>query len=395
MNIEVFKTLLESKCPNSNFLLVVKRGSHAHGTNVESSDEDFSGVYIQSKEDIFGTKYQEQINDDKNDIVFYEVKRFLELLASNNPTILELMNTPEDCIIYKNPLFDILLEQKNEFITKACAKSFGGYAIQQIKKAKGQNKKQNWEQQKVTRKDILDFVYVIEDGKSILWKDWNTSKGFEERFIGVVNISNAKDVYALYYDRGAYMCFGNDIPEYVKENEKRWRKESGKPMGFGYKGLVNDNELTIQSESNQLKLSSIPKGEKPIANIFFNKDSYSQHCKDFHSYQEWIKNRNDKRWIDVESHGQKIDGKNMMHCQRLLEMAREIGQGRGIIVRRPNAQELLSIRRGQVDLQTLIDISENNILEIDELFEKSSLPVSVNPDLVNDILIKIRLQFYK
>jgi hypothetical protein len=36
-------------------------------------------------------------------------------------------------------------------------------------------------------------------------------------------------------------------------------------------------------------------------------------------------------------------------------MSREIAEGKGIIVRRPNAKELISIRRGEVDLQTLID----------------------------------------
>jgi hypothetical protein len=38
------------------------------------------------------------------------------------------MNTPEDCVIYKHPLYDLILEHKNDFITKVCAKSFGGYA---------------------------------------------------------------------------------------------------------------------------------------------------------------------------------------------------------------------------------------------------------------------------
>jgi hypothetical protein len=397
MNIEIFKSLLESKCPNSNFLLVVKRGSHAYGTNIESSDEDFSGVYIQSENDIFGTKYKEQINDDKNDTVFYEIRRFLELVASNNPTILELMNTPEDCVIYKHPLYDLILEYKDEFITKVCAKSFGGYAIQQIKKAKGQNKKTNWEKEKITRKDVLDFVYVIEGEKSIPWKVWNgeDKNVYEEKFIGVVNIPNARDVYSVFYDTDAYLCFGEDLPEQEKENAKRWRKEFDRPMGFGYKGLVKTGEGSNAAESNQLRLSSIPKGEKPICIITYNKDGYTQHCNDYKSYETWLNERNEQRWVDVESHGQKIDGKNMMHCRRLLEMAREIGEGKGIIVRRPNREELISIRKGEVDLQSLIDRAESDILEIDELFKNSNLPESVDQSLVHNLLVKIRNQFYK
>jgi hypothetical protein len=44
--------------------------------------------------------------------------------------------------------------------------------------------------------------------------------------------------------------------------------------------------------------------------------------------------------VEVQGHGQRIDGKNMMHCMRLIQMSKEIGRGEGIIVRRPDAAEL-------------------------------------------------------
>lgn len=84
-----------------------------------------------------------------------------------------------------------------------------------------------------------------------------------------------------------------------------------------------------------------------------------------------------------------------MHCRRLLEMAREIGEGKGIIVRRPNREELISIRKGEVDLQSLIDRAEKDILEIDKLFANSELPDSVDKELVHKLLTSIRKQFYK
>ena len=83
-----------------------------------------------------------------------------------------------------------------------------------------------------------------------------------------------------------------------------------------------------------------------------------------------------------------------MHCRRLLKMAREIGDGKGIIVRRPDREELLSIRRGEVDLQSIIDDSEKDILEIDKIFNESNLPEEVDSNLVNNLLIQIRKNFY-
>lgn len=388
-----FEDFIEEKCPGAKPLLIVIRGSQAYGTATPTSDTDYAGVYIQVESDIYGTAYKEQINDSKNDTVFYEIKRFLQLTASNNPTILELLNTPEDCIIYKDPIFDLILERKDQFISKVCANSFGGYAIQQIKKAKGQDKKQNWEKEKVTRKDVLDFCYVIEDGKSIPWKQWNNGR-FDEKFIGAVNVPNARDLYALYYDTEAHLCFSDQVLEKTRIIYLESRRGLGLPLGFGYKGLVRSGNGASVAESNQLRLSSIPKGETPICNIIYNKDGYTMHCKDYNSYQEWLANRNEQRWVDVESHGQKIDGKNMMHCKRLLEMSIEIGRGEGIIVRRPNAQDLLGIRRGEVDLKTLIDESERMISELDSVFADSNLPDSVDPDLVHNLLVEIRRKFY-
>lgn len=392
--LQEFLDLIEQKSPGAHSLLIVKRGSQAYGTAIPTSDIDYAGVYIQKIDDILGFGYKEQINDDKNDTVFYEVKRFLELVASNNPTILELLNTPEDCILYKHPLIGEIIEQRDQFITKVCSKSFGGYAIQQIKKAKGQDKKQNWEKEKVTRKDVLDFVYVIEGEQTIPWKIWNVPKGYDEKFIGAVNVPNARDVYALYFDDEAYACFSEKLSEIIREYHKQKRKEMGLTMGFGYKGLVKSGEGVSLAESNMLRLSSIPKGETPICNIIFNKDGYTAHCKDYKSYQEWLENRNEQRSTDVKSHGQKIDGKNMMHCRRLLEMAKEIAQGKGIIVRRKNAQELLSIRRGEVDLQSLINRAESDIIEIDSLFNESNLPGSVDLGFINNLLISVRKSFY-
>jgi hypothetical protein len=362
--------LIEEKSPNSKPLYLVIRGSQAYGTNLPTSDTDYSGVFIQSMEDILGNKYIEQINDDKNDTVIYEIRRFLELLEKNNPTVLELLNTPEDCILYKSPIFDEILSQKDKFITKICANSFGGYAKTQIQKAKGQNKKQNWEKEKVTRKNPLDFCYLHIGEKSVLLTDYFSEKMLSQSFCGLSKSPHGRDIYALFYD------FDSQI--------------NGLERSPIFKGIAFE-------DSNDVKLSSIPTSmsDNFIGHISYNKDGYTQHCNDYRSYETWIKERNEQRWVDVSTHGQKIDGKNMMHCKRLMQMAREIAEGSGIIVRRPNASELISIRKGEVDLQTLINSVESEIILIDKLFKESSLPESVDSSFIHNLIYKIRKSVYK
>ncbi len=360
---EELYNLIEEKAPGSVPIYLVIRGSHAYGTNIETSDTDYAGVFVQSMDSILGSKYKEQVNDDKNDIVIYEIQRFLELLAKNNPTILELLNTPEDCVIYKHPIFDEVLANRDKFITKVCANSFGGYAKQQIGRAKGQNKKQNWEMNRVVRKSPLNFCYVIGGNRNkngtIPLIQWLVNKNIDQRECGLVKLDNARDTYALYYN---------------EENK--------------YKGVVNDN-------SNELLLTAVPKGDLPIIYISYNMDGYTKHCKDFNSYQKWLEERNETRWVDVKSHGQKIDGKNMMHCRRLMDMAREIGEGKGINVRRENAQELIDIRKGKVDLDTLITHIESEIKNVDKIYKNSTLPDAINMDFVEDILLDIRKNIYE
>ena len=81
----------------------VRVGSHSYGTNIEGSDEDFKMIYLQKAEDVLNYGYQEQVNLTK-DSTAYELKRFIELCCTGNPTMLELLYSPEDCIIYKHPI---------------------------------------------------------------------------------------------------------------------------------------------------------------------------------------------------------------------------------------------------------------------------------------------------
>ena len=93
----------------------------------------------------------------KNDVVYYELRKFIELVSKNNPNIIELLNTPEDCVLYKHPIYDRILEFN--WITKQCKNTFAGYAYAQIKKAKGLNKKVLNPMDK-ERKSVLDFCFV-------------------------------------------------------------------------------------------------------------------------------------------------------------------------------------------------------------------------------------------
>src|SRR5262245_13952050 len=130
---------LEEVRSKSLVLLDCISGSRAYGLHTPQSDTDMKGVFLLSKENYFGLEYTEQVNNETNDIVLYELKRFVDLLIKNNPNILELLNTAQDCIIYRHPIMNKLTPEL--FLSKLCNQTFAGYAQSQINKAKGLNKK--------------------------------------------------------------------------------------------------------------------------------------------------------------------------------------------------------------------------------------------------------------
>ncbi len=363
-------------------LLEALSGSHAYGTNIPTSDIDIRGVFIMERDDYFGLEYIDQVNDETNDTTYYEIGRFVELLLTNNPNILELLNIPEDCLKYKNPIMD-LIEQK-DFISKLCSNSFSGYATQQIRKARGLNKKIVNPIAK-EKKTPIDFCYIIEGYGSVPLKKWLEEQNFEQKFCGLVNIDHARDIHAIFHDMVAQNCFSETTSEEDREKIKKQLISEGKPFGFGYKGIEVDN-------SNTIRISSIPKDQEPIGIVSYNKDGYTSYCNDYRDYWDWDKKKNPERFkISSEN---KYDCKNMMHCFRLTEMAKEIALGKGVIVRRPNRDFLMKIRNGEMKYNELLDMAEKNLKEADSLFKKSSLQESPSFETANQILIDIRKKVY-
>lgn len=343
---------------NTLFKAIV--GSQAYGTNTPESDLDIKGIYQQSLNELLGYYYQPQIEVSKDE-VYFEIKRFLELAETANPTILEILYSPEDCILVKDPILNILFENRDKFLTKKCKDSFGGYAVQQIKKARGLNKKQNWEHSRVERKEPIDFCYVVLDQLSSTiinrpkqgvqsLRQWLKEREIAENQVYLNKLNHTEEGYQLYHGDGGIM---------TKDNSR-------------------------------LKTISSSMFARPIATVLHNANAFKQHKRDYQSYELWLKERNTARYVDFQKHGQSYDGKNLLHCRRLIDMAIEIASERTINVRRPNVDYLLSIRRGEVKLEDIIKQAEEDIIRMDELFEKSDLPKEINSKIKEELLLKIR-----
>jgi len=354
------KTKIDIKYLRDNKLILLEciSGSKAYNLDVPTSDTDIKGVFYLPKEHFFGFKYIPQVANESNDIVFYEVGRYLELLSKNNPNILELLETPKDKIIFKHPILDSI--QTSDFLSKKCKDTFGGYAFTQVRKARGLNKKIVNPISK-EKKLVIDFCYILNKQGSIPLKQWLIEQDNKQENIGLVNVPHFKDTYGLYYDDSAQL---------------------------GYNGVMKKETATT------VLLSSIPKEEKPITHLQFNQDGYVKYCKDYKEYWEWVDKRNESRYENNIQHGKNYDSKNMMHTFRLLDMAEEILTDEKINVRRENREELLSIRNGEWQYDELIEMANSKMSAVEKAYTTSNLPDEPNHNKIEELLIEIRNELY-
>ena len=380
------------------------RGSHSQNLNNEDSDIDLGGVYFAPIDILFGLgdNYQEEISDEKHDETYHEFGKWMTLISKGNPDAMESLFIPERMVVGEvQPVIRKVLENRDKFISKQVVKALAGYAFDQVKKARGLNKKIV---KKVNeRKDVLDFCYTFKGQGSQPIKEWLKENGLDQKYCGLVNIPNMPYTYGVYYDFAAYFKFegmdsaldryncvkdfyGADTDMILADVKRRILEKEF----YGYGGIVHPDEL---DKSNEVRLSSIPKGEKPICFMTYNKDAYTCHCREYREYQEWVEKRNQKRYSKAEEAG--YNQKNMCHCIRLLTMAKEISEGKGFNLWRTDDRDfLMGIKNGDYTYEYLIDYAEKLLADVNENLPKSNLPDEVDKDFVNDLTVYCRAKYY-
>lgn len=374
------------------------RGSVLYNTNIDTSDVDYGGVYILPNEKLLGLPhfYQDQVSDEKHDTTYYEFNRWVELLMKANPNALESLFAPKDKVIGDiHPAVQLIINNRDMFLTKECFKSLSGYAYAQIQKYRGLNKK--CVQPVMEKKEVLDFCYTFKDQGSQPMKEFLKERGLNQKYCGLVSIPNMKDTYGVYYDYASHLAFEgfdsskeydmrfirhydslSSVYTYLCEERLKSREF------FGYSGIVHP-----EGKSNEVRLSSIPKGEIPICFMTYNQQGYESHCRKYKEYQEWVQKRNPARYeSNLKSN---YDVKNVAHCVRLLHMGLELAHGDGFnVVRTWDREMLLNIRNHKYEYEEIIEYVEKVFAEMKELAEKCDLPKTVDIQKVNNLILEAR-----
>lgn len=131
----------------NRIILMGLGGSYAYGTNNENSDIDFRGVILQFTSDLLGLTSFEQYEDPKTDTVLYGFNKIVKLLLECNPNTIEMLGLDEEQYLIKTELGQELLNNKELFLSKRAAKSFGGYASAQLRRLQNAIARDSMQQQ--------------------------------------------------------------------------------------------------------------------------------------------------------------------------------------------------------------------------------------------------------
>ncbi len=331
-------------------------GSRAYGTASAGSDTDIRGVFaLPRAARVSLLEAPDEIADARQDVKYFELRKFFDLAASANPNLLELLWLPEDCLRYCHPSFARVIERRGWFLSRRVADSFANYAFDQIKRAKGQNKLVHHPQPEAPPAQ-QDFCWIVPfatagaavlpapprlPGRPVRLREY----GWDLSRYHVAGLEHAPLVYRLY--------------EY----------------GDRARGVFRGGQLVCES------IPIEDEGPRFRGFLLYNHPEWEKALREWKRYWEWRERRNPSRWEDQERGERDYDAKNLMHCMRLLTAGLHLLRHGELPVRAEGDARayLLEVRVGGVGWDAVLAEAQRRMEEIRESRERSPLPE--HPDL--------------
>jgi hypothetical protein len=340
-----------------NIIFLTVSGSHAYGTNTEKSDMDIRGIFVGEKQNILGNDRIDQFENSTNDTVIYELRKALNLIAENNPNMSELLFIDEEDIIFATEEYWNIRKHNQKFISSLARQKYSGYAMSQLKRIHGHSKwitrEKNGEFDK--KPEMIDYCRIINARNGYVIKDRKIIQFWNRFFL----THETNTIYKIW-----------DINE---KNINGWFDNEN--CTFYFKESIDEKNKIFQGL------------------LFFAKDEFTNALDQYKKWKSWKTNRNIDRHELEEKY--KMDTKHASHLVRLLRMGYEILTEGKVLIKRPDAKELLDIRNGKWTYDELIAYAENmdNVV-LEEAYKNTKLPRSVDKEFVNRILVETYERFW-
>lgn len=338
----------------SNLIYKVRSGSHAYGTNLPTSDEDFAGIFIPPVEYFFGLQAFDLLSEQSEvDRSYYSLRKFANLAVANNPNVLELLFVDDKDVQLATKSAMVLRENRFLFLSQRCQKTFVGYAKAQLHRIRTHTK---WLSQELSDMAILEPL-VIAGKVTKDWIAWRFGENMLRRFSDATfynnKVENEKAILDLF--KGSNIICPN-------QQDERFYTPSLEPLGAF---LVEDRSVLI-----------------------FEKHKYDEAKKKRDQYVTWMAERNPVRHETELRFG--YDTKHAMHLVRLLRAGYEILTTGDLHVRRPDAAELLEIRAGKWSYEHITAYADDMVGKIDSLTATEfRVPPTPNIQAISSLVVHL------
>lgn len=329
-------------------------GSAAYGLNGPNSDIDIRGVTSPLRSDILNggiflpdeigpcvnvhAGRFEQYEDSDTDTIIYSTDKYIRLIVNSNPNTIEMLGCLPEHYAHVSEVGQLLLDNKDIFLTKKAFNTFAGYASQQFTRL------QNSLCKKATKIDqILQTINVVRRAYEHLEEAFPTFKREMLELYVVDERDNKINTKAT-----------NMFFEMMEVDKEKIARELGE-------STLNNAELRINLSMKGISSDDMKGVMGEVSNIINN---FSQHTG----------HRNNKKDAYHED-------KHASHLRRLQITCKKILRDHRIETYcGDDIQELLDIKNGayrQADgmyKQEFFDMVNREMAELRKLYETCTLP---------------------
>jgi hypothetical protein len=283
--------------------------------------------------------------------------------------------TEESDHVIRNRIIKPILDNRDRLLSKAVKARFCGYALSQLKRIK------------THRRWLLTPIEIKPTRQDFGLPEYSLIS--QDQF-GAANTLIQKEVDDFVVDQ-------THLPEDIKIE---LAQAMNKSMKIVWNSLHSNTPYPIgdgkYDSTEDALFSGIAKFQgfdDNFIEILVREKKYRTAKREWDQYQEWKLNRNPKRAELEKKFG--FDLKFATHLVRLLRTCREILETGKLLVKRPDAEELLAIRNGDWSYDQVIEFAEKEDTELNEIVKKCSLPKVPDANFFDGIVRDIILEFHK
>lgn len=322
-----YSFLKENEHLGKNIILLGLGGSHAYGTNVETSDIDIRGIALNKKEEILTNKNFEQFCNEETDTTIYSFNKIITLLSSCNPNTIEMLGLKPEHYLHLSSIGQEIIDNSDMFLSKRAFYTFGGYATQQLRRM--ENKSMRTIEQSRQEQHILNSIknatydykqkyFTYDEDEIKLYVNKSDREEYDSEIFMDINLKH----YPLRDYKSMWSEMNNIVKEYAKVGKRNQNAITHDKLGKHMMHLVRlylmvfdilENEQIITYREKDLDfLMEIRNGKfldsnnEPTKDLYELIDEYEKRLEyakentslpespDFNKINEFIMNVNER-----------------------------------------------------------------------------------------------------